>query len=56
MKLIIECDVLPKDLNNNSSISTKTYLLNLDKFSSQMKLIQSAVQNLELKLHLLDST
>ena len=56
VKLLIECDQIPKGLNETSSISHRTFLLNLDKFPSSIKYIQSAARNLELRLHLLDST
>ncbi|CAF5066700.1 unnamed protein product, partial [Rotaria sp. Silwood1] len=56
IKLLIECNKLPNEFYNNCSVSNKMFILNLDKFQTRMKLIQSAVRNLELKLHLLDST
>ncbi|CAF1088574.1 unnamed protein product [Rotaria sordida] len=56
IKLIIECDQFPNEFYNNCSISGKMFILNIDKISSRMKLIQLSVRNLELKLHLLDST
>jgi hypothetical protein len=56
VKFLIECDILPNDFSHNGSIFGKIFILNLDKFQSPMKLIQSAVTNLELKLHFRDST
>ena len=56
VKLLIECDHLPNDISDNCLMFGKAFILNLDKFQSRMKLIQSAVRNLELKLHLQDST
>ncbi|CAF3428145.1 unnamed protein product [Rotaria socialis] len=56
IKLMIECDQLPNEFYDNCSVFNKTFIINLDKFQSSMKLIQSAARNLEIKLHLLDST
>ncbi|CAF1514427.1 unnamed protein product, partial [Adineta ricciae] len=52
LKIIIECDDLLIDISHHGQI----FVLNVDKFHSRMKLIQSAVTNLELKLHLRDGT
>ncbi|CAF1139632.1 unnamed protein product [Adineta steineri] len=56
IKFIIECDSLPNDFSHKNSIFDQSYTLNLNKFQSRTKLIQSAVTNLELKLHFRDST
>ncbi|UJR29306.1 hypothetical protein I4U23_010520 [Adineta vaga] len=56
LKLIIECDHLPIDISHHDSIYSQIFVLYLEKFQSRIKLIHSAIINLESKLHFRDGT
>ena len=56
LKIFIECEKLPPDFREYSLNFNKTFLLNLQRFSTGKIFIEQTIENLELKLHLQDST